>query len=218
MLKRTIEKTVSTPAYARITARWALRVAAATPSGSYYPLITAKVFTAFMFEGAIDYLGGTLCPNWNASSSVPSRAPARQPLDDRHKAVRRLLDLDNGTKEYADIRALTGRIFRFRDSFAHPKVLEKTIQDSVSNELAAAPDIAWEAEVDATLIQSDFDTIEAYSVGLLDTAADCLESVLERGWDEWQQKYPHLTDLHLEAAYLRGILHSPSHSSADYNP
>jgi hypothetical protein len=218
MLKRTIEKTVNTPAYARITARWALRSAATTPTGSYYPLITAKIFTAFMFEGAIDYLGETLCPTWNTSSSRPNRAPAWQPLAERHKAVRRLLNLDNGNREYDDIRAIVDRLFRFRDSFAHPKVLEQTIQDSVPNAMAAAPEIAWEAEVDATLVQSDFDTLEAYSVGLLDTAADCLESVLERGWDEWQQKYPHLTDLHLEAAYLRGILHSPSYFSADYSP
>jgi hypothetical protein len=163
MLKRTIEKTVNTPAYARITARWALRSAATTPTGSYYPLITAKIFTAFMFEGAIDYLGETLCPTWNTSSSRPNRAPAWQSLAERHKAVRRLLNLDNGNREYDDIRAIVDRLFRFRDSFAHPKVLEQTIQDSVPNAMAAAPEIAWEAEVDATLVQSDFNTLEAYS-------------------------------------------------------
>ena len=59
-----------------------------------------------MFEGAIDYLGETLCPTWNISSSRPNKAASRQPLAERHKAVRRLLNLDNGNKEYDDIRAI----------------------------------------------------------------------------------------------------------------
>ena len=65
MLNRTIEKTLRTPAVARNVVQWAMKSVATTPNGSYYALITAKVFTAFMFEGTVDRLGETLCPTWN---------------------------------------------------------------------------------------------------------------------------------------------------------
>ena len=50
-----------------------------------------------------------------------------------------------------------------------------------------------------------------------DTSGERLESVLESGWDVWQQNYPHIQDLRLKAAYVRGILHSPTHSPTDYS-
>lgn len=77
------------------------------------------------------------------------------------------------------------------------------------------PRISWEAEIDASKIERDYRELEEYSIRLLDTAAACLEETLTQGWDVWQQRYAHLDDLHLEADYLRGFLHSPSHSSMD---
>jgi len=122
-LNRTIEKTVNGPAYAYLTAGWALR-------------------TAAVFEGVIDRLGETLCPTWNDPPDKPNKSPAWQPLAERHRFVRRLVSLDNGTKGYADISGLVHQLVWFRDSFAHPKVLEQTIQEIVQHDLAPDPQIA----------------------------------------------------------------------------
>jgi len=54
VIERVIDKRLSTPAFARNTVAWAIKSAAASPVGSHYVLITAKVFTAFMFEGVVD--------------------------------------------------------------------------------------------------------------------------------------------------------------------
>jgi hypothetical protein len=220
MIHRTIEKNLSTPAVARQTARWAMRSASNNPNGSYYALITAKVFTAFMFEGVVDHLGEILCSTWSEPGPGPNNQGqrtrlARQPLVERHKAVRRLLQLDNGSRQYQDIHGLVGRVLSFRDSFAHPKGIQETVWDSVQSDLSAIPDIAWETEVDAAKIENDLQELENYSMSLLDSAAASLDDTLAKGWDVWQQRYPHLTDLHLEAACLRGFLHSSSHSLYD---
>src|SRR5579872_3095941 len=165
MIARTTSKTLSTPAVARSTARWAIDSSARNPTGSYYALVTANVFTAFMFEGVINHLGEKLCSTWNElrirevrgwiarcrlllrrafGCKEDKKTPlAREPLAEKHKAVRCLLKLDNGGKEYQEIRRAVNRIFRFRDSFAHPKILRQTIEDSVqSPDLAAIPGIA----------------------------------------------------------------------------
>jgi hypothetical protein len=218
MIKRTVEKTLSTPAVARNTVRWAMRSAASVQTGSYYALITARVFTAFMFEGVVDHLGEKLCSTWKQPNQRRNVALARQPLAERHKAVRRFLQLDNGIKQYQDISRIVDRLLTFRDSFAHPKVCRELIQDAVQSDLEAIPGIAWEPEVDAnaaTVVERDYQELERYSIELLDIAAACLEQTLREGWIVWQQKYPHLANLDLEAAYLRGFLHSSSHSLAD---
>jgi hypothetical protein len=123
--------------------------------------------------------------------------------------------MDNSGREYQDISFLVDRLLTFRDSFAHPKACQEIVQDSVQSDLEPIPGISWETEVEGARIERDYRALEEYSIRLLDTAAACLEDTLTRGWDVWQQRYPHLDDLHLEAAYLRGFLHSPSHSSID---
>ena len=194
-----------------------MKSAANIPNGSYYALITAKVFTAFMFEGVVNHLGEKLCSTWNKSDPSPKKALARQPLTERHKKVRRFLQLDNSGRQYEDISVLVDRLLKFRDSFAHPKICQQIIQDSVRTEFAAIPSIEWETEIEAAKIECDYQEIEKYAIYLLDTAAACLENTFAQGWDAWQQAYPHLGDLRLEAAYLRGFLHSPAHSSTDFS-
>ena len=70
------EKSVSTPACAREVARRAILSAEAEPVGSYWPLISAKVFTAFMFEGVIHHLGVTLFSRLGDSTRPPGRPEA----------------------------------------------------------------------------------------------------------------------------------------------
>ena len=78
------------------------------------------------------------------------------------------------------------------------------------------PKIGWEGDLDETTVRNDYGQLESYSISLLDTAADVLSKTKEAGWDEWQAKYPHLADLRKEAAFLRGFLHSTSHSLSSY--
>lgn len=125
MLNRTIEKTLGSPAVARNVVQWATKSAATISNGSYYALITAKVFTAFMFEGTVDRLGEILCSTWNQRGPRPSHELARQPLAERHKAVRGFLQMDNSGREYQDLSLLVDRLLIFRDSFAHPKACQE---------------------------------------------------------------------------------------------
>src|ERR1700682_2106861 len=178
MIKRTIEKTLSTPAVARNTVQWAMKSAASIPIGSYYALITAKIFTAFMFEGVVDHLGEILSSTWKQPDPGRNNALARRPLAERHKAVRRFLQLDMDGRQYFDISILVERRLTFRDSCAHPKVCQQIIQDSVQSDLAAIPRIAWEPEIDAAKIEGDYRELERYSISLLDTAAARLEKTL----------------------------------------
>jgi hypothetical protein len=230
MFARTIDKTLSTSAVACKTAHWAIESAAENPNGSYYALITARVFTAFIFEGVINHLGETLCPTWNelrsrevrcwiarcraflrrAVGCMEDKKPplAREPLAEKHKIIRRLLKLDNGGREYQEIQPSVHRAFKFRDGFAHPKLLQETVEDSVqSPDFAPMPAIAWESEIDASLIESDYKQLETYCTSLLHAAADLLESTASR------KEYPHLADLEFEAAQLRRFLHSSSMST-----
>ena len=224
MIERTTKKWLSTPAVARHTARWAIESAASNPAGSYYALITAKVFTAFMFEGVVDHLGEILCSTWNnprprTNNRCPKSALSHGKLVEKHKTVRCLLQLANSSSEYQDIQLLVDRLLRFRHSFAHPKAHQQTIQDCVQSNLAAIPGIAWETEIDTAKIKDDYQKLETYSRSLLDKAAACLENTLEQGLDFWQQKYPHLGDLHREAVFLKGFLDLPwqSHSLSEYS-
>jgi len=65
LIKRTIDKRLSTPAVALYISRLALEHAKLRTEGSLYPLITARVFTAFAVEGVIHHLGQTLCTTWD---------------------------------------------------------------------------------------------------------------------------------------------------------
>jgi hypothetical protein len=217
MIERTIDKRLSTPAVARQTARWAIRSVAQNPIGSYHALITAKVFTAFMFEGVINHLGERLCPTWN--DPRPARASgkcrpslSREPVDQKHKSVRQFLDLDNSGGQYQCIRPIVGRLFRFRDCFAHPKALQDSKEDRVESDLTPIPSIGWENDIVAPQVARDYEEIETYCISMLDTAAARLESTYQSGWDVAQEKYPHLANLKLEAACLKGFLHSSSNS------
>ena len=222
LIARTGDRYISTPAVARQAVGWALKSAADTPNGSYFALIAAKVFTAFMFEGIIHHLGEKLCPNWNdpivgPDNKNPRPALARQPLAERHKAVRRLLGLVNSDRQYQEIQSLAARLTLFRDCFAHPKEHHVIINDYVQSELESMPDIAWEAEINAQQIEGDYQEPETYCLRLLDAAASLLESTDADGWSVWQQRFPHLSNLKLEAAYLKGFLHCRSHSALDYS-
>jgi hypothetical protein len=212
MINRTIDKTVSTPAFARLTVHWAIRSADKNPTDGYYPLITARVFAAFMFEGTIHHLGEVLCSTWNEPVNG-STAMAREGLNDRHKNVRRFLAMDNGGREYQDVQRIVLPLFSFRDSFAHPKVLQKTIEDRLSCELEPMPAIAWETEVSADRVKHDFKQLEDYCLCLTDVASQLLNDTLQSGWDDCRQKFPHLADPKLEAAALKGFLHCPSSSA-----
>ena len=230
MFARTIDKTLSTPAVARKTASWAIESAAGKPTGSYYALITGKVFTAFLFEGVVNHLGETLCPTWNEFRSREvhgwiarcrdflcrvlgckenKKCPlSREPLAEKHRTVRRLLHRKNDGREWQEIQSTVNRVFRFRDSFAHPKVFQETIEDAVqSPDLAAIPPIKWESEIDVLRIEGDYRQVERYCIDLLDAAADLLERA------DGREKYPHLADPAFEAVQLRGFLHSASIST-----
>jgi hypothetical protein len=65
-MTRTGEKFISTPAMVREVARRAIQRASDEEKGSFWELVTAKVFTAFMFEGVVHHLGEKLSPEWNA--------------------------------------------------------------------------------------------------------------------------------------------------------
>jgi hypothetical protein len=123
--------------------------------------------------------------------------------------------MDNSGTEYREISRLIQGVIGFRDTFAHPKLCKEKILDLAHSELAAIPAIAWEPEIDVNKIECDYQELERYSTALLDAAAKSLEEAYARGWDVWQQKYPHLADLHLEAAYLKVLIYSNWHSSAD---
>ena len=156
-----------------------------------------------MFEGVINHLGETLCPTWNelrgnevrgwiarcraflcrAIGCKSDKKPplAREPLVQKHKTIRGLLELENGGREYQEIQPAVNRVFKFRDSFAHPKLLQETIEYSVQlPDLGAVPAIAWESEIDVSRIESDYKQIESYCIDLLDAAADLLESTASR--------------------------------------
>jgi hypothetical protein len=219
-MTRTGEKFISTPAMAREVARRAIQRASYEERGSFWELVTAKVFTAFMFEGVIHHLGEKLEPQWNSPrergvSQKPRPALARKPLDVRHRAVRSLLSLDNEGPEYEDIRCLVSRLIEFRDCFAHPKEHRAEIADEVSSEFDAMPEIAWQPDVRFDTVNGDFDRIETYCGELLKTASDLLKRTYE-GWTVWQQKYPHLRDLKLEAACFSGFLYCTAHSTFSY--
>jgi len=221
MIARTGEKHLSTPAAARAAARWAITTAAIEPNGSFYALLTARVFTAFMFEGVVHHLGETLCPVWGKprprSDGQRERPPLeRQSVEERHKVVRRLLRMHNGGTEYQAIRMVVGRIVLFRDRFAHPKAHQQTVKDYVESELARLPDIDWEAEITMAQVESDYQQVEEYCTMLLNVAADLLEEAYTSGWDVWRQRYPHLPYLRSHAGYLRVFLHCRSHASLDY--
>ena len=220
-MNRTGERFVSTPAAAREVARRAIQRASDEEKGSFWELVTARVFTAFMFEGVVHHIGGKLSPTWDAqrergAGQKARPALAREPLDVRHKAVRSLLDLDNGGSEYEDIRCLVKRLIKFSDSFAHPKEHHAAIADEVPSEFDAMPEIAWQPEVRFDTASGDFYRIEAYCDELLKTASDLRRRTYDEEWTVWQQKYPHLRDLKLEAALFRGFLYCTGHSTFNY--
>jgi hypothetical protein len=134
----------------------------------------------------------------------------------RHKAVRSLLALDNSGPEYEDIRCLVDRLIEFRDCFAHPKAHRAEIAEEVSSEFDAMPEIAWQPEVRGDMVSGDFDRIETYCVGLLKAASDLLQRTYDEGCRACQQRYPHLHNLELEAAYLPVFLHCTAHGTFDY--
>jgi len=175
-----------------------------------------------MFEGVIHHLGEKLFPGWNEprqreGGRRPQPALFREPLDDRDKMVRARLGLDNGGEEYQATRALIRRLVDFRDSFAHPKEHRQDVADEVVSELEPLPEIAWEVDLQAEQVRTDFEQIENYCRKLLDAASGLLSSTYAKGWNEWQKEFPHLRNVKIEAAYLPGFLHTTSHSSLDYS-
>jgi hypothetical protein len=180
----TRDQVISVPAQARYTVQWALKSAAATSIGGYYAVLTAKVFTAFMFEGVIHHLGQILCSTWDG----------RKPIKERHKAVRSILKLDNGGEEYQAIKPVIDRIFAFRDLFAHPKEHRQTIEAGQRSELEKT--LSSELpEVDLAEAKRDYKKVFDYCEGLLDAAAD-----LVRKSDHGSER------ARLEADLLRNLL------------
>jgi hypothetical protein len=188
---------------------WALESATQIEKGSYYALITAKVFTIFMFEGVIHHLGETLSPSWSERIGKKPVA-ARESLPDRHKTVRRLLGRSNDASDFQSIQTLVQRLTDFRDSLAHPKVVRETFKRTVKSPDEAKMELGL--TFDASEVPGDFKRLEAYSLELVDTAAALLETT---DWDEGRAKYPHLQDLEFEAGQLRCVLHiSASYSGS----
>jgi len=208
MLFTTYDSRIVTAAVARRIARREVEAAVETPIGSSDKLIIARVFTTFMFEGTIHHLGETLCPTWN-DQRQRARPFAYEPVVDRHKRVRRLLRLDNSGNEYKRIEAIINDLIDFRDSFAHPKVIEEaTHYDGPPPEITKLPVVGWEGEVQVEKMRGDYDQVEAYCISLLDCAADILANDLASGgWTLVLERYPHLKQFNLTVAQLRGFLH-----------
>lgn len=221
MLDRTTEITLVTAGVALRTARWAVQSAIANPESCEYALITSKVFSAFMFDGVVECLGEKLCSTWKESRPAPmGRRPrpalSHEPLRVRHRAVRGLLKMNSGDREFQEVRPLVEGFVRFRDSFAHPKTYRETIQDRVRSECAPIPRIQWETGLEPNTVEKDLWQLESYSIGLLDRGATLLEAALAKGL--YSQIYPHLDNIRNEAVYLRAFLHGTSHAISHYRP
>jgi hypothetical protein len=195
------EETFSDISTSRLTAGWAIRQAAKKEIGSYYALVTARVFTAFMFEGVIHRLGETLCHTWNEGQ--PESCPmARRGLNERHKAVRRMLEMNNSGSEYREIRPALDRLFSFRDTLAHPKVRHERLDDVIRPSKS-------ESEIDGEAIPLEFSCLENYCIALVDRAAAVVKDTLGLGLDVFEQRFPHLKNPKLATAELAGLLHCP---------
>jgi hypothetical protein len=78
-------------------------------------LIACSVFTAFMLEGVVHSIGSALSSTWD------DRA---KPFPKKHNRIRALMQLDNSSTDYQQIRNVIDRAFEFRHHFADPKILQ----------------------------------------------------------------------------------------------
>jgi hypothetical protein len=121
-----------------------------------------------------------------------------------------LAGLSNSTEDYETITDVLKAVFNFRDQFAHPKLLTSSVMGEESNcILTSIPAVHWERDFDH--VAQRFETIKEYCQSLLNTAADQMENASEEN-DFGRGKYPHLTDLLMEAGLLRGLLHGDAFS------
>lgn len=192
--ERQTESIIKTPTYAKQVARWAIEFAEGQGFGEVYAKITAKLFTAFMFEGVIHTVGEALISDWCVSENG-QRPIERQPLAEKHKLVRRKLGFDNGTAEYQQKRNVIERLIGFRDTFAHPKIIESYLTvDYVSDLSESLPPIAWEAEISNLVeIKSDYELLVRYCRTLCETCSTKLTTEYNN-YTEFRSTYPHIAD------------------------
>jgi hypothetical protein len=206
--------TVFTPTTALHLAEWAIESASTVATGQLYPLITARVFTAFMIEGTTNQLGEVLCADWdtapNASADEKKRALAWQKFPEGHRKVRSMLGLSNQSQDYEEIRKLLSGLIVFRDSFAHPKVLpvNSTIAIDEGMDWPPIPQADWEKDLDLAKTKTEYETACKYRRDLVLAAAELLENV---GYQDAGLKFPHLRygDIEPIAAKLKISIHSP---------
>ena len=167
----TSEVTLSTPCHVRSIVKWQLTMAKKERE-SFYPLITARVFTAMMFEGVISYIGEIVISDWEDEPET-GRPKSHRNIGERHKMVRRAIKLSNDGEDYREISDIIHAVFKFRDRVAHPKVHTDTVTQSFAEKnLNPIPSIEWEKDIDEDKISTDFDLIEEYSHQLCEHAAD----------------------------------------------
>lgn len=188
----TIEKELRTAAAAKLAVEWALAQEHKSQSAS----ITAKMFTAFMFEGVVHRIGQVLDHDWETGE----HPPARRPLEERHRSIRKLVGLANGGQDYQAIQTTVAGLIRFRDHFAHPKLLQNTRTVSEKDVQTNQP-IFWEQDLSFTVVEQGFGQVLAYCQLLLDTAATLLESV-----DPASSAFQHIDLLEKTASELRAFL------------
>lgn len=181
--------TLSTPCHVKNIIRWSLKIADQEQE-AFYPLITARIFTAMMFEGVISFIGETVIPDWNISPEN-GRAKSHESIGKKHKMARLAINLSNDRNDYREKADKIDELFKFRDSLVHPQVIKETalrsLDESTFAGLPSIPNIAWEQEVDKDLIERDFKLVEEYSHELCDAAANYLNSL---SLEDYNATYP----------------------------
>lgn len=198
MVKARIKSELSTPALCRQVAAWALESADVSRSRRY-ALISARMFTTFMVEGTIHHLGEKLCATWNQKRGK-RRAISFAPLVERHRIVRRMLELPDDSGEHGQIEAMLVRLVTFRDEFAHPKKLICVTELCASAvEELQYPRFSIEDEINSHQVRTDYDRFESYCKQLLRIGGNLLENAPA-------DAFPHLADREYEAVNLRALL------------
>jgi hypothetical protein len=198
-MPREIKKWLITPASAFKVASWALRLSKESSQEDRSALIASSVFTAFMIEGVVHCIGRVLCQSWEKGK----RPMALASFPKRHAAVRALMQLDNTSIGYQGIPAVIDAVFKFRNQFAHPKILLSTSTGETGKfMLTPIPQVEWESQL--SHVEAGFEKLKTYSQCLLDAAASQLDVAFAH--DFGHGKYPHLTNVQKEAALLRVLL------------
>lgn len=178
------------PSWARTVAHDSLALVENNPVFRQSQLITCRVFTAFMVEGVVAFIGSELDTNWS-SPNRRNKSPEEESLAFKNNVVRKLIGLSIGDQDHQESSLLCKELKGFRDVFVHPKQIKApsriiTMETAPTEGLFEWSKHSWEALLEIDSTRSVLDRSESYCRKLLDTAISDVEIN--------PSKYPHIIE------------------------